>query len=103
MLPARIRVAQNFIQFCRGITEPCCGDEIVKRRDLTGRERSAYDASVETIRAYVIGELELNDTPPAAKAAAETPPATTASAPPAPSGPATEPEDSAPGEDDEAE
>ena len=64
MLPARIRVAQNFIQFCRGISEPCCGDEAFKRRDLTPRERSAYEASIETIRAYVIGELELVDTPP---------------------------------------
>lgn len=62
-LPNRVRAAQSFIEFCRAITEPCCGDDTSKRRKLTPRELSAYEASVETIRAYIIGELDLGDTP----------------------------------------
>lgn len=62
-LPNRVRAAQSYIEFCRAITEPCCEDDTSKRRKLTPKELSAYEASIETIRAYIVGELNLGDTP----------------------------------------
>ncbi|MFT3685739.1 MAG: hypothetical protein QM783_12570 [Phycisphaerales bacterium] len=68
-VPNRVLAAQHFIEFCRSITEPCCGDEQPKRRSLSAKELSAYEASIETIRAYVVGEMDFGETPvePAAK------------------------------------
>ena len=62
-LPNRVRAAQSFIEFCRAITEPCCGDDTATRRKLSPKELAAYEASVETIRAYIVGELNFGDNP----------------------------------------
>ena len=70
-LPRRVRAAMDFMEFCKSITEPCCGEPQPPRRQLTAKEKAAYDAAVETIRAYVVGELELADEP--ARATEEAP------------------------------
>lgn len=62
-LPNRVRAAQQLIEFCRAITEPCCGDDQAKRRALSAKELAAYEAAVETIRLYVVGELDFGEAP----------------------------------------
>ncbi|HZW07651.1 MAG TPA: hypothetical protein VFF65_11055 [Phycisphaerales bacterium] len=77
-LPSRIRVAQSYIEFCRGITEPCCGDDAMQtRRTLSPRELAAYDAAIETIRCYIVGELDLGHAPVTPAAAPGTAPVQT--------------------------
>jgi hypothetical protein len=68
-LPRRVRAAMQFVEFCRSITDPGTGEFRPAGRALTARERAAYDAAVETIRAYVIGELELSEEPAAGEPA----------------------------------
>lgn len=59
-VPPQVAAAQDYLRFAEGLRNPAPMFEMhrVEARDLNNREQAVYDAALEVLRAYFMGEMD---------------------------------------------
>jgi hypothetical protein len=63
VVPARVQAAMSYVQHCMWLTDPInfCG--VQQGRPLTGAEQAAYQAALDALRLYFVGEMDFGGAP----------------------------------------